>query len=183
MNFNDLPISNPPENYLKVILPLVDVARSILERGESLVPMAFVGNFASNDVQPVVMNSESIRAKDDTARAIKAVAHAINADFVFMIIEAWSLRPDKISKADEILDKYGSIGASPYAIDITSFTLETRYGTWVAQCPIKPKGISKKKKTIGNPEFRHFKEVKGRFVDLLPTPDLEKPTDPKMTLH
>lgn len=183
MNFNDVPVSNPPENYLKVILPLVDVARSILERGEALAPMAFVGNFATNDVQPVMMNSSSISAKDDTARAIKAVAHAINADFVFMIVEAWSLRPDKIKKADEILDKYGSIGASPYAIDITSFTLETRYGTWVAQCPIKPKGISKKKKTISTPEFRHFKEIQGRFVDLLPAKDLGEPAEPKVTLH
>lgn len=144
--------------------------------------MAFVGNFASNEVQPVAMNSESNRAKDDTARAIKAVAHAIYADFVFMIVEAWSLRSDKLKNVDEILEKYGSVGASPYAIDIVSFTLETRYGMWVAQCPIKPKGFSKKKKTIGSPEFRHFKEMQGRFVDLLPDSGDSAGNEPK-TLH
>ena len=38
---------NPPESYLKTILPLVDVARGLLEKGEELVPIAFVGNFAT----------------------------------------------------------------------------------------------------------------------------------------
>lgn len=169
MNFNDVPVSNPPQNYLQVILPLVETARSILERGESLVPIAFVGNFSTNDVQPVIMNSTSGQTKDNTAVAIKAIANAINADFVFIIVEAWSLRSDKIKKAEEIVEKYGSIGASPYAIDIVSFTLETRYGTWVAQCPIKPKGYSKKRKTFSKPEFRHFEDLAGRFTELLPT--------------
>lgn len=182
MNFNDVPVSNPPESYLNVILPLVDTARGILERGESLAPIAFVGNFESRDVQPILMDSHSGQAKDNTALAIKKIAHAINADFVFIIVEAWSLRPDKIRKADEILEKYGSIGASPYAIDIVSFTLETSYGTWVAQCPIKPLGFSKKKKTISKPEFRLFKEIKGRFTELLPHNDPTKPVGSK-TLH
>ena len=182
MNFNDVPVSNPPESYLNVILPLVGTARSILERGEALAPIAFVGNFESKDVQPVLMDSRSGQGKDTTALAIRNIAHAIKADFVFIIVEAWSLRPDKIRKADEILDKYGSIGASPYAIDIVSFTLETRYGTWVAQCPIRPLGFSKKKKTIANPEFRLFKELQGRFTDLLPEAGESKSDDSK-TLH
>ncbi|KAI5912189.1 hypothetical protein [Thauera sp. 2A1] len=38
----------------------------------------------------------------------------------------------------------------------------------VAQVSIKPKGISKKKRTIWVPEFRHYTEVQGRFTDLLP---------------
>ena len=46
--------------------------------------------------------------------------------------------------------------------------LETRHGVWMAEVPIKPKGISKKKRTIGTPEFRHFTEFEGRFVNLLP---------------
>lgn len=182
MNFNDVPVSNPPESYLKIILPLVGTARSILEKGEFLAPIAFVGNFESGDVQPVLMDSRSGQAKDSTALAIRNIAHAIKADFIFIIVEAWSLRPDKIRKAQEILDKYGSIGASPYAIDIVSFTLETRYGTWVAQCPIKPLGISKKKKTISKPEFRHFKEMQGRFTELLPETLDQQPDDSK-TLH
>ena len=72
---------------------------------------------------------------------------------------------------DAILDKYGSIGASPYAVDVVSLALETRHGVWMAEVPIKPKGISKKKRTIGSPEFRHFTEIAGRFVNLLPVKD------------
>ena len=38
------------------------------------------------------------------------------------------------------MERYGSIGASPYKIDIVSFSLETRHGIWMAQALIKPKG-------------------------------------------
>ena len=55
--------------------------------------------------------------------------------------------------------------------------LETRHGVWMAEVPIKPKGVSKKKRTIGQPEFRHFTEVQGRFVNLLPLKDVDS------TLH
>ena len=37
----------------------------------------------------------------------------------------------------------------------------------MSQCEIKPKGISKKKRTIGTPAFQYFKEVEGRFTHLL----------------
>lgn len=69
---------------------------------------------------------------------------------------------------DAILDKCGSIGVSPYAIDICVLALETRRGMWVAQPQIKSKGISKKKRTIGMVEFRYFIEVEGRFAHMLP---------------
>ena len=101
-------------------------------------------------------------------RSIKRAAALLDADFVFVIMEAWSLRPDKLRRYDEIIDKYGSIGNSPYAIDVVSLALETRHGIWVAQLPIRPKGHSKKKRTFGAPEFRLYTEARGRFVDLLP---------------
>jgi hypothetical protein len=91
-----------------------------------------------------------------------------STDFIFMLTEAWSLRKDKLLQMDAIMDKYGSIGASPYAVDIVSMALETRHGVWMAEVPIKPKGISKKKRTIGTPEFQLFTEYEGRFVNLLP---------------
>ena len=94
---------------------------------------------------------------------------------MFAITEAWSLRPDKIPQMHAILDKYGSIGASPYAIDVCSLALETRRGVWVAQPQIKPKGISKKKRTIGVVEFRYFTEVEGRFMHLLPKKEDDEP--------
>jgi len=47
--------------------------------------------------------------------------------------------------------------------------------------PVRPKGISKKRRTIGAPEFRHYTEVQGRFVDLLPVKEGEG--GPSGTLH
>ncbi len=99
------------------------------------------------------------------------VAELQNADYIFMIMEAWLLRKDKMHMMDEIYERYGSIAESPYAVDVVSMTLETRHGVWIAQVPIKPKGISKKKRTIGAPEFELFTEAQGRFVNLLPVKD------------
>lgn len=160
-----------PENYWKVISPRIATAKGFLENGETLAPIAFVGSFSSGSTTPVLLKSSSIEAKDDSALAIKIVAETLQADFVFLLMEAWSLRKDKLKQMDAILDKYGSVGASPYAVDIVSMTLETRHGVWMAEVPIKPKGNSKKKRTIGVPEFRHFTEYEGRFVNLLPIKD------------
>ena len=90
------------------------------------------------------------------------------ADFIFMIMDAWGLPREKMHRFEEIIERYGSIGASPYRIDIVSFALETRHGLWMAQSSVKPKGVSKKKRTFGVPRFELFTDVQGRFVHLLP---------------
>lgn len=160
-----------PENYQAIVSPLIVRARDLLEKGETLAPIAFVGSFASDASIPVLLHASSSEAKDSSARAIQSAAHSLDADFIFIVMEAWSLRKDKVRQMQAILDKYGSIGASPYAVDIVSLALETRHGVWVAELPIKPKGISKMKRTFGTPEFRHFTEYEGRFVNLLPIKD------------
>ena len=175
----EAPINNPPQAYMDIISSLIDKARGFLEAGEKLQAMAFVGNLTSKEVIPVVIQPGSGDDKDQSARTIQSAALALDADFVFTIMEAWSLRPNKIPQMDAILDKYGSIGASPYAIDVCSLALETRRGIWVAQPQIKPKGISKKKRTIGAIEFRYFTEVGGRFMHLLP----KKDDEPVTVLH
>lgn len=115
--------------------------------------------------------------KDQSAHLVQSAALVLDADFVFAVMEAWALLPDKIRQMDAILDKFGSIGASPYAIDVCVFSLETRRGMWVSQPQIKSKGISRKKRTIGAVEFRYFTEVQGRFMHLLPKKeDDELPT-------
>jgi hypothetical protein len=50
-------------------------------------------------------------------------------------------------------------------------SVETRHGLWLAQMPIKPKGLSKKRRTFGVPKYRLFSEAEGRFVGLLPVKD------------
>jgi hypothetical protein len=160
-------VINPPESYLKVINPLIDTARGFLEQGEELAPIAFVGSFSSGKTIPVLLDSTGDASKDHSVLAIRMAAEMLDADFVFVIMEAWSLRKDKMGQMEAILDKYGSIGASPYRVDVVTFALETRHGVWMAECEIKPKGISKKKRTIGKPAFRFFTEVEGRFSHFL----------------
>ena len=160
-----------PESYWKIVSPLITTAKGFLENGEALAPIAFIGSFSSDLTIPVLLKSSSEEAKDDSAFAIRNAAATLDADFIFVMMEVWSLRKDKMRQMDAILDKYGSIGASPYAVDVVSMVLETRHGVWSAELPIKPKGISKKRRTIGTPEFRHFTELKGRFVNLLPVKD------------
>lgn len=111
-------------------------------------------------------------ARKDAAIAL-GVADEVQADFIFLIMEAYSLRADKVPRFEAILDEYGSLANCPesWRIDVVSFSLETRHGVWTALTPIKPKGISKKKRTIGAPEFKLFTEVQGRFTDLLSARD------------
>jgi len=160
-----------PEAYRAIVDRLIVAARQILERGESLVPFAFVGNLTTKETQPVMLGTGRVEQKDESAHLIRHLAHRLDADFVFVIMDAWSLPPEKIRRYQEIIERYGSIGASPYRIDVVSLTLETRHGLWAAQVPVKPKGVSKKKRTFGAPTFQHFTEAGGRFVDLLPVKD------------
>ncbi|MFZ2541602.1 MAG: hypothetical protein WAW75_07480 [Gallionella sp.] len=171
----EAPISTPPQAYMDIISPLIDKARGFLEAGEKLQPMAFVGNMTTKEVIPVMIQAGSGEGKDQSAQTIQSAALVLDADFVFAIMEAWTLRPDKMRQMNAILDKYGSISASPYAIDTCAITLETRHGVWVAQPQIKPKGISRKKRIIGEVEFRYFTEVEGRFAHLLPKKEGDEP--------
>lgn len=156
-----------PDTYWETIAPLIDKARGFLEDGERLEPIAFVGSFEKGTVTFVLLNTGDGDVKDASAEQVRRTAHREDADFVFTIMEAWGLPPEKVAKYQAILDRYGSIAASPYAVDLVSFALETRHGSWVAQVPVKPKGISKRKKTFGKPHFRFFSETAGRFASLL----------------
>jgi hypothetical protein len=78
------------------------------------------------------------------------------------------LSVSKVLKYEEIIDRYGSIGASPYKIDTASFMLETRYGAWGAQVPLKFKAPSKTRRTFAAPVTLIFMDgVEGRFAGLL----------------
>ena len=157
-----------PEAYLNLVLPLIEKARGFLEAGETLQPFAFIGSAASGKMLPVLIDAQTAESKDRSVQLIKIAAEQTQADFVFTVMEAWGLPRDKMPRYQEILDKYGSVGASPYKIDTAAFTVETRYGVWVAQMPLKPKGYSKKKRTFGPVELQFMDGVEGRFVGLLP---------------
>jgi hypothetical protein len=166
---NMSPLNTPmPDAYRAVIDPLIAMARTIMERGETLQAIAFIGNFTRQSVQQVLMNNTSEAAKDASCDLVARVAAQHDADFVFIISEAWALREDKVQQMEQILARYGSISACPYRIDSATFSLETRHGLWFGQATIKPKGLSKKKRTFGEVRFRFFTEAQGRFQGLLP---------------
>lgn len=165
-----------PKSYREVIEPLIAKARTFLEAGQSLAPFAFVGNFSTKKIIPILINTKDDEAKDRSALDIQMAAAQINADFVFTIMEAWGLPKDKLHRHQEILDHYGSIANSPYKTDTVGFVLETRYGIWGAQLPLKPKGYSKKKRTFGEVTFQFVDGVEGRFAGLLPVPG-DAPSD------
>lgn len=156
-----------PERYREKIDPLIAHARSLLEKGEALAALAFVGSLSRDDIIPVVVDDSTERTKDDSARAIQTTATMMDADFIFMVREAWKLPQRYMARHAKILEAYGSIGASPYAQDVAAFSLETTHGTWVASPVITPKPPSKKRRTIGPLVFEHMPEIEGRFVGLL----------------
>jgi len=157
-----------PEMYLEVIEPLIAKARGFVESGESLAPIAFVGNFATKQILHVSIRTADDDTKDSSALAIQIAAAQLDADFVFAAMEAWGLRKDKVGRHEEIRDRYGSIANSPYRISVASFILESRYGIWAAQVSLKPKGHSKKRRTFGDATFLRMDSAEGRFVGLLP---------------
>ncbi len=170
-----------PEAYWEMIAPLIDRARILLEDGENLHPIAFVGSPEKRTIGTVVLSTAEGDVQDGSAEQVRRAAYREDADFVFTIMEAWGLPPNKVDKYQAILEQYGSIEASPYAIDLVSFALETRDGSWVAQVEVKPKGVSKRKKTFGEPRFRLFTESAGGYAELLPQ-RVER-TDGGDTLH
>ena len=167
-----------PERYLEIVLPFIGKARGFLEKGEPLSPIAFVGNFESGHIIPVVIDTASDESKDNSALAIRMAAESVYADFVFTVMEGWGLPKDKVARYEEIIERYGSISACPWKLDTANFMLETRHGVWGAQVPLKPKPPSKKRRTFAVPASLTFMDgVEGRFVGLLPS------REPSGTLH
>jgi hypothetical protein len=162
-----------PAAYRKIVEPLIETARGIVERGESLSHMAFIGNLSTGETQIVPMVMPTDEAKDETAILLRHLAHLLQADFVFVIMDAWTLPRGKVDRYREIIAEYGSIGASPHRIDAVAFNLETRHGMWSAQVPLTLKGASKRRKTFGAPEFQLFDGVEGRFANLLPVKEAD----------
>lgn len=157
-----------PPIYRRIIDPLIEQARKFLESGEMLAAVSFVGNLSTREIIAVPIDSETPQAKDRTVELIRRVAEDHEADFIFTMMESWALPQHLVARAQEIIERYGSIGASPYRVDSITFMLETHHGLWLAQGPLKPKGHSKRKRTFEPPVFYHMDGVQGRFAGLLP---------------
>ena len=156
-----------PQTYLEKINPLVAQARSLVEKGETLAALAFIGSLTKNEVIPLVLDDSTEESKDRSAKSISMAAAMLEADFIFQVREAWVLPTKHVARYEAILEEYGSIGASPYAEDVAAFSLETTHGTWIATVPLKAKPPSKKRRTFAEVVFEHMPQVEGRFVGLL----------------
>jgi hypothetical protein len=158
-----------PQRYREMIWPMIEKAKGFLEKGEKLSPLAFVGNFDTGQVVPILIDTLDDSRKDASALAIRLAAESMAADYIFTVIEGWGLPRDKMSKYEEIIESYGSVGASPHKIDTANFMLETRYGVWGAQVPLKFMAPSKKRRTFAAPVALIFMSgIEGRFAGLLP---------------
>lgn len=157
-----------PDRYLEKINPLIAHARELVGKGEALAALAFIGNLAEQQITPMVLDDSSDESKDSSAEAISRAAAVLNADYIFQIREAWMLPKKYAERYEAILDKYGSIGKSPYAQDVAAFSLETTHGTWIAMAPLTFKLPSKKRRFFGPVVFDFMPQVEGRFVGLLP---------------
>ena len=102
-------MSQLPERYQAAIAPLIDQAREFLEKGAELAAMAFVGTFTTGAVVPPPLFGRGPADKDVAARSVKMLAEQLAADFVFVLMEAYSLRADKVARYEEILEEYGSL--------------------------------------------------------------------------
>lgn len=157
-----------PERYADLADSLIGTARSLLESGKSLQAFAFVGNPVTQAILPVMLDTSSPEAKEYSARAVRAAAEQVQADFVFTVVEAWGLPDDKLPMARDILDEYGSISACPFRVDAVSFTLETHEGIWAAMLPLTPLKGPVKRRTFGQAQLLFAEGMQGRFVGLLP---------------
>jgi hypothetical protein len=68
---------------------------------------------------------------------------------------------------DEIMERYGSIQNSPYAVRAVSITIETRHGVWLAVQPLEKIDGSKEHLTFANPAFEFNAQSGGRFANLI----------------
>ena len=81
----------------------------------------------------------------------KEPVHRAAVDYVFTVIKAWALPKKYLNRVEAIYESYGSLANFLHRLDVASFTLETRHGTWMAQCTILPKPPSNKRRTIMPP--------------------------------
>jgi hypothetical protein len=80
------PMQLPP-HYHEIIWPMIKKAKSFLEKGEKLSPLAFVGNIETSQIEPILIDTLDDSRKDASAVAIRLAAESIAADYIFTIIE------------------------------------------------------------------------------------------------
>lgn len=160
------PPSLPPP-YVRRIATLVRCVREDLQAGGRVSACALVGRLDGQALEALPIDSHSAQAKEMSGARIRACAAQMQADFVLTLMEAWALDAAHAHEYETIMQRYGSIGASPDAQDIVAFMLETPQGSWSAQARVRAlaDGVGR---TFDEPQFVWVEHAEGRFVGLLP---------------
>lgn len=156
-----------PQQYLALVEHFIATARAIAEKGEGIQNILFIGSLEKGKSVSMLMDAASADEKEAAGEHARRVAEMLDADYSLTVGEAWSLTPRDTARSEAILEDYGSVGNYPGRIEIAAFMLETRYGTWAGQAPIKFKGASKKKRTFGKVEFLKVDRSEGRLANII----------------
>jgi len=113
------------------------VAVSLLREGKSLTSFAFIGSTTKRRMSQLRMDMSTDESKDVSAEAVRMIAEKEEADVIAIISESWTLPEEMNSKYEEIIEKYGSIGASPYRQEIVSLSV----GAYSGESITPPKSL------------------------------------------
>lgn len=153
----------PPLDCHRYVNEMVQLAKSVLEMGGTVPACVFLGDRVSGVFSPLV---DALGLASSSTELIKLMALFSASDVILMIGESWIVRKDASLSKQKIRRKFGSIEASPYAVDGFSIAIETRDGIWVSEVEIKrsPKGS----RSIGSVEFLRASTEEWEQMRLLP---------------
>lgn len=153
----------PPLDCHRYVNDLVQLARSVLEMGGTVPACVFLGDRASGLFSPL---DNALGLASSSTELIKLMALFSASDIILMIGESWMIREDSPLSKRKIRRKFGSIEASPYAVDGFSIAIETCDGIWLSEVEIKrsPKGS----RSIGSVEFLRASAEDWEKMRLLP---------------
>lgn len=157
-----------PVQYQPLVLRLLADAREHLQSGGRLPSLYFIGSTEASALETVVVDTASGEAKDSAADHARRLATYLDADFVALLTEAWALPANKLQSYDQVIAKYGSIGAYPKRLDIVFLQLETRHGYFTATAAIRPVPPSKKRRQLGPVKWMQADDADGRLARILP---------------
>lgn len=153
-----------PETYLTVITPIVDAAVALLGEGAALPPFVFVGSTATFEIVPLPVEGDAHVAR----QRIQAEAARLQADLAFLVQETWALQLHNAPSLPKILQKYGSVGASPFKDRVLSLTLETRNGAWAGNAVLpKEEGANGRLQIPPTLTLNKAERAPGRLFPLL----------------
>lgn len=160
-------MKNIPNEYRHLVDGITSIAREILESGEDLLPVVFLGK---DGVAPVTlpMLMSSTEAKDRSVYAVRKTAQVVQATYAIMLSEAWGLDHSLFSEEEikRIAESREGIANHPNRLDLIMITLETPDGFWFAQAPIK--SLGKGARSFDDFEFIFLTKAEGRFTSFLP---------------